>query len=360
MPTGLAELDRLCHGGLPVPWRVILVGMPSAWKTGMAVYLGDRFERAGLYVGILAIDEEPEDVAVRIAQMSNFDRAKLQQQDQDELAAAADDLDGAHYALYGLEHTIESAAWDLYKRASDSGKRAVLVVDSLQTVRCKALEGKSAPSPRDVVEANVAAFRWVTSTYRMLGVATSEANRAAYRDGAATMQMGLAAGAESRSIEYAAQTLIVLRADDAEPDTLFHAEVAKNRARLKGTFSFRLNRATHLIAELDDSKLSEERKEARRAEQRTAQQADTVAVARELVATPGLTTNALYKALRARHGTFSEGRASAALALLGGGVERREGANSSKAHYLNSSKLPAFVLEAIPELQQASCRPDAA
>jgi hypothetical protein len=326
----------------------MLVGMPSAWKTGLAVYLADRFERAGLCVGILAIDEEPEDVAVRIAQMSAFDRTKLQLQDREELDAACEDLDGAHLILYDHVHTIESAAYDLYKRARDAGKRAVFVVDSIQTARCNALGEKAAASPRDVVEANVAAFRWVTSTYRMLGIATSEANRAAYRDGG-LMQASMAAGAESRSIEYAAQTMIVLRADDAEPDTLFHADVAKNRARLKGEFSFRLNREHHTIAMVESGQLKNERKEAKRAEQHTARQADAVAVARELLDAPGLTMNRLYDALRARHGSFSEGRADAGLRLLGAGVERRDGTNRSKGHFLNRGKLPAFVLEELPE-----------
>jgi hypothetical protein len=181
-----------------------------------------------------------------------------------------------------------------------------------------------------VVEANVAAFRWITSTYRMLGIATSEANRAAYRDGG-LMQASMAAGAESRSIEYAAQTMIVLRADDAEPDTLFLADVAKNRARLKGAFSFRLNREQHTITSVEDGQLREERKEAKRAEQRASLQADAVAIARELYDTPGLTTNRLHEALRVRHGSFSEGRSEAGLKLLGAGVERRDGANRSKS-----------------------------
>jgi hypothetical protein len=351
--TGIAELDRLCGGGLPIPWRVMLVGMPSAWKTGLAVYLADRFERADLCVGILAIDEEPEDVAVRIAQMSAFDRTKLQRQDREELDAACEDLDGAHIILYDQEHTIESAAFDLYKRASNAGKRAVFVVDSIQTARCNALSEKAAASPRDVVEANVAAFRWVTSTYRMLGIATSEANRAAYRDGG-VMQASMAAGAESRSIEYAAQTMIVLRADDAEPDTLFHADVAKNRARLKGAFSFRLNREHHTISELGASALKEERKEAKQAEKRTAAQADAVAVAREVHAQPGLTKRRLYQALRERHGAFADSRTDAGLEALGGGVELRDGPGRSKEHYLNVERLPAFVLDAMPALQSAA------
>jgi hypothetical protein len=129
----------------------MLVGMPSAWKTGLAVYLADRFERADLCVGILAIDEEPEDVAVRIAQMSAFDRTKLQRQDREELDAACEDLEGAHIILYDHEHMIESAAYDLYKRASSAGKRAVFVVDSIQTARCNALSEKVNASPRDVV-----------------------------------------------------------------------------------------------------------------------------------------------------------------------------------------------------------------
>jgi len=62
VPTGIEPLDRMCRGGLPVPWRVILVGAPSAGKTALAVVIAYMLASAcfdaGLCVGILAVDEE--------------------------------------------------------------------------------------------------------------------------------------------------------------------------------------------------------------------------------------------------------------------------------------------------------------
>jgi KaiC/GvpD/RAD55 family RecA-like ATPase len=358
--TGIPELDRLCGGGFPIPWRVVIVGMPSAWKTGLAVYLADHFERAGLAVGILAVDEEPEDVVVRVAQMAGCTREKLQHQDPAELEDAIDQLEGSHLYFYTGDTTIEAAAADLAAHAAAANRRAVLIVDSLQTARCEALRGvrKTNISPRDVVEANVAAFRSVTSTHRMIGIATSEANRAAYRDGG-VMQAGMAAGAESRSIEYAAQTLILLRADEAQPDTIFHAEVVKNRARLKGAFSFELNREAHTIREVDGHALAAQQKAERRDQKKAKatanQRADAIAVARELLEQPGIGTNALHAALKARHGSFAEPRCTAGLDALGAGVVLLPGPGRAKLHYVNGPELPAYVVEALgPEAATAT------
>lgn len=350
--TGIETLDRLCHGGFPVPWRVIVVGMPSAWKTGFAYYIANKLEHAdGFYVGALALDEEAEDVAVRLAQMAGFSREKLQKQDHKELADARATFADARFVFYDFKWTIEKAGADLAKRAAAVGARAVLVIDSLQTARSDAIAAKAAPTPRDTVEANVAAFREVTTAYKMLGIATSEANRAAYRDGG-VMQASMAAGAESRSIEYAAQSLIVLRADESQPDTIFHADVAKNRARLKGSFCFKLDRPTHMIDEVDEGSLKADQKEARQTERKA--EADktlresAVHVARELLEQPGITTNALHSALKARHGSFAESRATTGLKALGSGVTVLEGAGRAKHHYLNGAQLPEWVTQALP------------
>lgn len=349
--TGLPELDRLCGGGFPVPWRVILVGMPSAWKTGLAIYLADKFEHDGFYVGVLAIDEEAEDVTIRLAQMAGFEREKLQRQDREELAAAGAAFASACFVFYDFKWTIEKAGADLAARAQAAGKRAVLVVDSIQTARSDALASKAAPSPRDTVEANVTAFREVTTAYKMLGIATSEANRAAYRGGA-EMQASMAAGAESRSIEYAAQSLIVLRADENEPDTIFHADVAKNRARLKGSFAFKLNRAAHMIEEIDGDSLradqKEARQDARKAKASAEQQGTAILVAREVLDQPGITKRALYTALRARHTSFADSRAETGLKAIGDGLVVVDGVGASKAHYLDGSRLPAWLTQALP------------
>src|SRR5450432_984912 len=57
VPTGIAPFDQACRGGLPIPWRVLIVGAPSAGKTLVAVTIADTLARAladvGLCVGVL-------------------------------------------------------------------------------------------------------------------------------------------------------------------------------------------------------------------------------------------------------------------------------------------------------------------
>lgn len=346
--TGISALDALCGGGLTLPRRVYIVGAPGAGKTAMSAFVADTMDRSGLYIGWLGIDEEPDDVALRFAQMAGCDRAKLQARDPDELARASEACGAMRIHFYDFEWTIEDAATDLASWAEAAGARAVLVIDSIQTASCRRLQNRDS-SPREVVEANVAAFRKVTTAHRLLGIATSEANRAAYRDKSAPTS-AMAAGAESRSIEFSAQTLIVLTPDG---DGVLHADVAKNRAARCGEFLFRLHEAAHEIIPVNAQELARDRarRDAAERDQRADARAagDAVHVARVLARSAGLGVNGLLQALRDALGTFDEKRLAPALQALGDGVVKRDGPNKSKRHYLDGAHLPSDVVTAVPE-----------
>jgi hypothetical protein len=346
--TGIVPLDDLCSGGLPVPRRVIIVGAPAGSKTGLAVWMGDSLERAGLVVGFLAVDEESEDILMRLAQMAGFDRGRLQAREAFELDQAEHDFTGTRFRFYAADCTLEDAATDVAERAAKLGTQGVLIVDSIQTVMCKANRGRT-NAPREYVEANVAAFRKATTEHRLLGIATSEANRASYSENASGRNP-MASGAETRSIEFAAQTLIFVAADETVPN-VFKAQVVKNRAFQLGEFSLRMDPASHTYEPISRGTLGFERKvkrdadKAARASERAA--TDAIDVARVLNREPGITTNRLHAALRREHTTFDENRASRGLEALGDAVEVRPGANNSREHYLDVHRLPKEVAKAL-------------
>lgn len=59
--TGIAALDNLCRGGIPAPWRFVIVGAPSAGKTFLLAFIAWAFAMRGMAVGLLCVDEDAED-----------------------------------------------------------------------------------------------------------------------------------------------------------------------------------------------------------------------------------------------------------------------------------------------------------
>jgi hypothetical protein len=115
--TGIAPLDNLCRGGVPVPWRVIIVGAPAAGKTAIETVIADTLARGvaddGVCVGILAVDEEPEDLTVRLAQIAGFTIAQAEGRDPSVLDGMRSALAALRLRLYDATWTIDAAARDL-------------------------------------------------------------------------------------------------------------------------------------------------------------------------------------------------------------------------------------------------------
>lgn len=256
--TGIDAIDRIMRGGIPVPWRMTLVGAPSAGKTYVETIVADHLARAcaegGLAVGILAVDEDPDDITKRLAQIAGFSIDDIEARDPETITDIAEALRLARVKLYDFEWTIDAAADDLARRAAVDGRRAALFVDSLQTASSAEGLALREATPRSIVEANARAVRAAATNHRMLVVSTSEANRAAYRGGVED-QNPMAAGAESRALEFSAQTLLVLKTPKGHPDVV-HVEVPKNRGHVRGVaMFFRLDRERHALTECGDPAL---------------------------------------------------------------------------------------------------------
>lgn len=311
VPTGVGPLDELCRGGLPVPWRVMIVGAPSAGKTAFAVVIADALARQQVCVGILAIDEDVDDVTVRLGQMRGCTVAAMELRDDAVLGELGAVLTALRVRVYDSTWTVESAAADVAAWANAEKTSAALIVDSLQTVRPSA--GGAALTAREHVEGVVAAIRDVSARYSMLVIATSEANRASYRsDDAARDSNDLAAGAESRSIEYGAQTQLVLRTPRADADVI-HVRVAKNRRAERGEFWLRLDRDRHALTPCSDPGA----RAVERAPDDDGTPADAVALADLLAAHPsGLGIRELREVVRAAGLRWGRARLDAAVRLL--------------------------------------------
>jgi len=230
MPTGLATLDELTGGGPVLGSRVYLIGAPDAGKTALLVQIMDTYVARGIPCALLAVDEEPGDVAMRLLQRRGYSRADCEQRTPAQLAAmlaAAADATGLW--IYDASWTVEEAMVDFAKRSggtSPAGLRAVFL-DSVQTVRSK-VEDVDASTYSRVTE-RVAAIRAGAVRYRMLSVATSEMSRNSYRSRKAEeTQSDMAAAKESGAIEYSARVLLSLRPVTGESDTV-ELRVVKNK-----------------------------------------------------------------------------------------------------------------------------------
>jgi KaiC/GvpD/RAD55 family RecA-like ATPase len=335
--TGISALDRACRGGLPIPWRILIIGAPSAGKTFVAVAIADVLARvladAGLCVGILGVDEEPEDLTVRLAQIAGFGVEEAERRDHEVLRHMAKALAAARILLYDATHTIESAAADLAVWAKAEKRLAALFIDSIQAARSDA--ALSADSPREIVEANVAAMRVASTGHRMLVGATSEANRASYRNEQAAEQSNdLAAGAESRAIEFGAQTLLMLRTPKDRPDVI-HVRIAKNRRAYVGEFWLKLDRERHALTECpapsEDPNATTRKTEANRRAAVADVERDAKAIAVVVRSHPGIGERDLRAALRTAGHRWGRERVDAAKRRLKAGLGRERLVDRSEA-----------------------------
>ncbi|MBX3205498.1 MAG: AAA family ATPase [Labilithrix sp.] len=250
LPTGIPTFDRGCRGGVPAPRFVVLGGAPGAGKTTLATWLGWRWAKAGIPVAMLAVDEGPDGVLMRIAQLEGLEPAAIEERREDVLEELATRLDAAPLVIVDGDDaggTVEGAAALLTDFPADLPR--VLIIDSIQTVRATGTDG--ADSPRERIDAVVRAAKAARDGHALLVIATCELSRGAYRSRSAAEAINdLAAFKESGGIEYAAQTALVLRSV-ADAPNLVDVTVPKNRAYKRDPFRLRLDHRTTAFEEVE-------------------------------------------------------------------------------------------------------------
>ena len=252
---GIDTFDKQFRGGLPATKRLFFVGGPGCFKSATCIVLTVKLLLAGWHVAIIAADEPADDVLIRIGRAMGFDRDALEDRKhpyhEETKAKFAEWLSGYPLTLIDdgddPDPTIEAVARDLRERAKDAP--SCLFIDSIQTARSSAIQ--EADNPRAAVDAKIIALKYASDTCKHLVLATSEANRAWSSARKENRIEAIGAGAESRSIEYAAHAQIVMSPLKDEPDVV-ECVIAKNRLGGKRGVEFRLkwNADDHSITEI--------------------------------------------------------------------------------------------------------------
>lgn len=257
MATGIASVDEPMGGGIPAPRSVFVAGPPSAGKTSLCVFLAHRWLLAGHPTAFLAVDEDAVGVSKRIAALGGLDVARIANGDPGEQNRARAYVKKLPYFVRE-EGPVEQVTMELIEFAKGHKRTPVLVIDSLQTVRSGLTKGIETPRAR--VDAVADAIR-AARDRGILVLATSEVNRGFYgRSKPEEQTTAMAAGKESGRIEYAAETLMVLREADAE--NVVDVTVAKNRGFPRTPFRLRLDPARMTYSEVERPDAEQERRDA--------------------------------------------------------------------------------------------------
>lgn len=351
-PTGFDRLDNLTGGGPVFGSRWYLLGSPDAGKTAMLVQLADTWLMAGIPVGILAVDEDPDDVVTRLLQRRGFSRGECETRAPSvisDMRYRTNELE--RLRIYDSSWTIERAAADL-ATITPGTRGAALIADSIQTISCEAERG-SYVSPREAVTARSRAIRSVATKYRMITLTTSEIGRQNYAQIAAgeNGRNDMAAAKESGAIEYSARVMLSLSGVPDHPD-LLELKIVKNKHGPRDqSIGLRIDRRLQTITDADlpeGTDPDEQREEKRATAGKAKVEAAALAMVRVLADTPGIATRELPGALRAELGSCSADMASAAQHHLGKALVRRDGPRGAKFVYLVGSNLPEFILAALP------------
>ena len=354
-PTGIPPIDNATGGGPVYGTRWILNGAPDAGKTALLVQIGHTYARRGIAVGFLAADEEPSDLVTRFAQRDGFSRLDCEIRDANTLGLIQSADGGLPVRFYRSDTTIEAASDDLALWARQRGSQAALIVDSIQTVVCTASRGSDLGA-REVVTANVQAFKNCAMRHKLIALATSEMNRAAYRNGNTADQNDMASGAESRAIEFLARVLLTLRSVKGEPN-LVEVAIPKNKHGPSGvSFHLHLDRRRMMLFESEgpvvpDTEAAKEDEKALKerlaAEALAAREASAVLARQELhlkeealllaavAEQPGIGVHELRAAVAAKLGGCGRARVDDAIARLGKRLRIEQGPRGAKLHYLN-------------------------
>jgi KaiC/GvpD/RAD55 family RecA-like ATPase/biotin operon repressor len=257
--SGFGTLDRaMDDGGLPFGSLMILAGGPGSKKTGLAVHLGDTLSRQGASVLFMCADEGRKNIVSRFGQRMGFSRAGLRDTGDIGAATRAEAIRqekalSRTLSFVELEdeqdaQTLEDAYIELL--CQSRGKPRVLVVDSLQTVRCAAAEALDRPDPRTAIDAKLR----VLKSFRREGtlvIVVSETRRGFYSgDKPIAKEDVLSAAKESGGVEYGADLVLGLVRDRVDED-LVQLIVAKSRCGQEPRFSLRWDRRYATLTELE-------------------------------------------------------------------------------------------------------------
>lgn len=255
LQTGILALDERTRGGIPPGKVVTATGAPGSFKTIFMITLAMRWAQkdGALVVGIFA-DEGDEPAATMLGQQLGFDRAALEDGDPETIKRFSKAVSALHLVLPDPDlpdTTLEGVRQGLF--ATNTDATPVVVIDSTDTVRLDD-DDNSNDEGRTRVTRLMETARRVARELQAVVLVIAQSNRSSYRSRRRDNTHPLAAGAESRAIEYCSDLLLHLSADGQDEDgrEFVNVTIAKNRLGPKGTFRLVFNRARAQLSELDE------------------------------------------------------------------------------------------------------------
>lgn len=242
VPTGLATLDAITRGGLLSSRITVIGGEPDAGKTALTMHIGLEAARAGFAVAFHAADEPHEGIEDRVGQAHGLALEDLENGVEGSISYLADRLaDLPNLLLVDQDEDglcIEQTAEKLVELGKRLGLRGlVLIVDSLQTARCRGIE--SCRMDKEKIDLITAALKRIARK-GILVIVTSELARGAYRSKKTSDRItDMSAFKGSGAIEYAMTTGLVLTGTK-EPGVV-KVGVPKNKRGVRGV-AFRIRR----------------------------------------------------------------------------------------------------------------------
>jgi KaiC/GvpD/RAD55 family RecA-like ATPase len=247
-PTRIAPLDELLGGGLAPGFAFAVAGAPGEGKTLLFVQLAAELLLQGAVVVVLAGDEDRSGIAQRIGQYLGFEKDELNSTHAETLAALEEKLAGRVIRIFpDPDHppvTVEDVEAVLIRLAvTNPDALLVLVVDSIQTVKCAASHPDDAETA--AVTKVVEALRGIKKRTGALVLATSEAPRSSYASRDPGMRTrAIASFAGSRTPEFRFDVLAYIGTVATEGgDERARLEITKNRlGHRKGPVTLTLDR----------------------------------------------------------------------------------------------------------------------
>ena len=341
----------MTNGGPAAGSLATIVGAPDAGKSMLLAQLADRWDTEGHAVGFVALDEHVLDLGERFLQRRLVDRTACQRRSADDIEAAANAAQSCGIAFYGHRDDIEAAAEQVAKRAREVDRPGVLCIDSIHAL---AAIGRGSGDRFDSVSTIVEQLREMAQRLRLLIVATAEMNRAGYRSQlAAAEQNGMAAGADSRLIEFASRLLLSARSVPGAGDLLeLRIEKSKFGPRHQPGergLVLRMDRAQQVLHEVDADILGPSLADQAEAKKEAQLIEDTAGLAWLMAQHPGSSWKALDGMLRAERRCGAD-RCRTALGLLetAGAVCKQKGTRTQVLHFLIGSAVSERILDALP------------
>ncbi len=324
--TNFTTLDDATGGGLPIGSVVVLSGAPGSGKTTLAIQTARaaREQLGARAVGFFG-DEGLEAATVRLGQQIKLPREGLEAAEEtllaDLSAYVAGDEQRGPFEFVSPREPLKTTLAKLHAlRRRGETRPFVFVLDNLQgcNFELEDRNGSGQQSPERLrLAAAMVELRKAARELAMLVLVVSEASRGAYASKDPEKRTtALAAGAETRAIEYRSDVVLHL---SERSESVIECEVAKNRPGGGQKPRLRLghDRERACYAEIDRPAADEEREQkkdrARQARTNSAQEKILPAFrkrwrAKVKAAAPGIEPKPIAKTQLAEDAGLNKGR----------------------------------------------------